>query len=155
VSGSSRCADIKLAPLSFFVLIGVGLLALTGCGDFAKLPISGGTGPHPTPLPQTLIQTVHIAPAKGWPDGATPQSVPGTRVAAFAGELDQPRWLYVLPNDDVGNVVWRVTGAERSASLAEPASTKSLAAWTTQWRPEQQACCACGFANDRLKVGRG
>ena len=38
-------------------------------------------------------------------------------VAAFARDLDHPRWLLVLPNgdvlvaDDVGNVIWRVTAA--------------------------------------------
>jgi glucose/arabinose dehydrogenase len=30
-----------------------------------------------------------------------PQGAPGTRVAAFARDLDHPRWLYVLPNGDV------------------------------------------------------
>ena len=67
------------------------------------LPVSAGIGPHPTlPLPQkTLIPTVNIAPAKGWPPGARPQAAPGTRVAVFARDLDHPRWLYVLPNGDV------------------------------------------------------
>ncbi|NDP37681.1 MAG: sorbosone dehydrogenase family protein [Rhodoferax sp.] len=69
----------------------------------ASLPVSAGTGPQPTlPAPrQSLIPTVNIAPAKGWAEGATPQAAPGTRVAAFARELDHPRWLYVLPNGDV------------------------------------------------------
>ena len=67
------------------------------------LPLSAGTGPRPTlPAPhQTLIPTVNIAPAKGWPMGATPQAATATRVAAFASGLDHPRWLYVLPNGDV------------------------------------------------------
>ena len=84
-------------------LIGVLGLALTACGEMASLPISAGTGAHPTlpPPQQTLIPTVHIAPAKGWPSGATPLAAAGTRVAAFARDLDHPRWLYVLPNGDV------------------------------------------------------
>ena len=79
------------------------IVALAACGETATLPISAGTGPQPTlPLPQqTLIPTVNIAPAKGWPAGVTPQPAPGTQVAAFASGLDHPRWLYVLPNGDV------------------------------------------------------
>jgi glucose/arabinose dehydrogenase len=44
---------------------------------------------------------VHVVTAKGWPDGAKPVAAAGTAVAAFAGELVHPRWLYVLPNGDV------------------------------------------------------
>ena len=101
--GSCRCSNTRVASLPIFALISAGLLALSACGDFAKLPISAGTGAQPTLPPplQTLIPTVHIAPAKGWPEGAAPQSAPGTRVAVFADGLDHPRWLYVLPNGDV------------------------------------------------------
>jgi glucose/arabinose dehydrogenase len=79
------------------------VLVLSACGEMATLPLSAGTGPSPTlPAPNTtLIPTVNIAPAKGWPVGARPQAAPGTRVAAFARDLDHPRWLYVLPNGDV------------------------------------------------------
>ncbi|MGE8067375.1 PQQ-dependent sugar dehydrogenase [Pseudomonas sp. NPDC089569] len=82
-------------------------LALTGglaaCGETSTLQVSDGTGPSPT-LPEpnkTLIPTVNIAPAVGWPDGAKPVAAAGTQVAAFAEGLDHPRWLYVLPNGDV------------------------------------------------------
>ncbi len=79
------------------------VFALAACGEVAKLPVSAGIGPTPTlpPPNKTLIPTVNIAPAKGWPSGATPQAAAGLRVAAFASELDHPRWLYVLPNGDV------------------------------------------------------
>jgi len=49
----------------------------------------------------TFGPTVNIAPAKGWPIGATPQAAAGTGVAAFATGLDHPRWMLVLPNGDV------------------------------------------------------
>jgi glucose/arabinose dehydrogenase len=93
-----RSSATLIAPL-----IGVMVLALTACGEVATLPISAGTGPQPVlpPPRQTLIPTVHIAPAKGWLPGATPQAAAGTRVAAFASGLDHPRWLYVLSNGDV------------------------------------------------------
>ncbi|KAF0865336.1 sorbosone dehydrogenase family protein [Pseudomonas sp. LD120] len=76
---------------------------LSACGETSTLQVSDGTGAHPT-LPEpnpTLLPTVNIAPAIGWPQGATPIAAPGTQVNAFAEHLDHPRWLYVLPNGDV------------------------------------------------------
>lgn len=76
---------------------------LTACGESSTLQVSEGTGPSPR-LPEpnkTLIPTVNIAPAIGWPQGAKPTAAAGTQVAAFAEGLDHPRWLYVLPNGDV------------------------------------------------------
>ena len=84
-------------------VVALGVFGLGGCGETARLPVSAGFGPQPTlPAPnRTLIPTVNIAPAKGWPAGATPQAAAGTRVVAYASGLDHPRWLYVLPNGDV------------------------------------------------------
>ncbi|HEX2197610.1 MAG TPA: sorbosone dehydrogenase family protein [Burkholderiales bacterium] len=79
------------------------VLVLAGCADTARLPLSAGMGPDPTlpPPVQSLIPTVDVAPAIGWPEGAQPRAAPGTRVTAFARGLDHPRWLHVLPNGDV------------------------------------------------------
>jgi glucose/arabinose dehydrogenase len=81
----------------------LGALWLVGCGDAARLPVSAGTGPQPAlpPPHPSLIPTVNIAPAIGWPKGLTPQAPPGMQVNAFATGLDHPRWLLVLPNGDV------------------------------------------------------
>jgi glucose/arabinose dehydrogenase len=78
-------------------------LALAGCASMAKLPVSAGTGPNPElPKPdKSLIPLVHVVTAKGWPAGAKPAAADGTSVAAFATNLEHPRWLYVLPNGDV------------------------------------------------------
>lgn len=76
---------------------------LAACGESSTLQVSDGTGPSPK-LPEpnkTLIPTVNIAPAIGWPEGSKPTPAAGTQVAAFAEGLDHPRWLYVLPNGDV------------------------------------------------------
>ncbi len=76
---------------------------LAACGESSTLKVSDGTGPSPQ-LPEpnkTLIPTVNIAPAIGWPDGMKPTAAAGTQVTAFAEGLDHPRWLYVLPNGDV------------------------------------------------------
>ena len=79
------------------------VLVLSGCTEMSKLPPGADSGPNPTlPEPNTsLIPTVKVAPAKGWPDGVTPKAAQGTRVAAFATGLQHPRWVYVLPNGDV------------------------------------------------------
>ncbi|KQN50917.1 sorbosone dehydrogenase [Pseudomonas sp. Leaf48] len=76
---------------------------LAACGESASLKVADGTGPSPQ-LPQpnkTLLPTINIAPATGWPQGAKPVAATGTQVAAFAENLDHPRWLYVLPNGDI------------------------------------------------------
>ncbi|ADX46700.1 L-sorbosone dehydrogenase [Paracidovorax avenae ATCC 19860] len=93
-----RAADLArvAAPL-------VAVAVLAGCGDTARLPADAGIGPRPT-LPQpnpSLIPTVHIAPAKGWPDGGAPQPMAGLSVTPFARGLAHPRWVMVLPNGDV------------------------------------------------------
>ncbi|AZF48926.1 sorbosone dehydrogenase family protein [Pseudomonas sp. R2-7-07] len=76
---------------------------LAACGESSTLQVADGTGPSPR-LPEpnkTLIPTVNIAPAVGWPGGAKPTAAAGTQVAAFAEGLEHPRWLYVLPNGDI------------------------------------------------------
>ena len=102
INGNSLLVRL-LQPRSFAPLIGVVVLALTGCGDMATLPPAAGFGPNPTlSAPQrSLIPTVNIAPAQGWPPGVRPLPAAGTRVTAFASGLDHPRWIYVLPNGDV------------------------------------------------------
>jgi glucose/arabinose dehydrogenase len=90
-------------PGVFALLVGFLMLNLAGCGDVATLPENAGIGARPAlpPPHATLIPTVHIAPAKGWPAGATPVAAGGLAVSAYAAGLDHPRWLYVLPNGDV------------------------------------------------------
>jgi len=91
---------MRKAQLALNIAVAGGLAA---CGETSSLQVSDGTGPSPK-LPEpnkTLIPTVNIAPAVGWPDGTKPTAVAGTQVAAFAEGLDHPRWLYVLPNGDV------------------------------------------------------
>lgn len=100
-------------------------LSLAACGEMATLPVSAGSGPRPTlpPPALTLMPTVNIAPAIGWPAGTKPTAAPGTRVAAFAGDLSHPRWLYVLPNGDV-------LVAESNAP-PKPDDSKGFKAWLT------------------------
>ncbi|MHC8393698.1 PQQ-dependent sugar dehydrogenase [Pseudomonas sp. LB3P93] len=91
---------MRKPQLVFIIALAGGLAA---CGETSSLQVSDGTGPSPK-LPEpnkTLIPTVNIAPAIGWPEGKKPVAAAGTQVAAFAEGLDHPRWLYVLPNGDV------------------------------------------------------
>ena len=80
-----------------------GALALAGCMESSQVAHEQSVGPQPQlPSPRkTLVPTVHIAPAKGWPSGRMPTPAAGLSVSAFATGLDHPRWVYVLPNGDV------------------------------------------------------
>ena len=76
-------------------------LLLAACGEKATMPLQTGADPTlPNPA-TTLIPTVKIAPAKGWPEGTTPKAAAGGTVTPFAAGLEHPRWVYVLPNGDV------------------------------------------------------
>ncbi|MDB5366866.1 MAG: sorbosone dehydrogenase [Rhodospirillales bacterium] len=78
-------------------------LVLAGCGEQATQPVESGYGKSPVlpPPHKTLLPTVNIADAQGWPAGATPVPASGLAVREFAGGLDHPRMLHVLPNGDV------------------------------------------------------
>ena len=93
----------------------IAVLALGACSETSRLPDSATTGPNPT-LPEptsSLIPTVKVAPARGWPEGVTPKAAAGMRVSAFATGLQHPRWVYVLPNGDV--LVAETNAPERPA----------------------------------------
>ena len=103
-------------------------------------------GPSPTlPAPQnSLIPTVNIATAKGWPAGAKPAAANGMAVNAFATGLDHPRTVYVLPNGDV-------LVAESNAP-PKPDDGKGIKAWVMNLvmgragagvpAPTASRCCA-------------
>ena len=107
-------------------LLAAGLLA--ACGDTARLPPGADEGVRPTLLPpaKTLLPTVNIAPAKGWPQGGLPTAPAGFRVTALERGLSHPRWLYVLPNGDV-------LVAESNKPAPPPGQEpKGIKAWITK-----------------------
>ena len=57
----------------------------------------------------------------GWPAGKTPTAPASFTVTEYAGNLDSPRWLYVLPNGDVlvaeANTLPKGTAKEIAAIL--------------------------------------
>jgi glucose/arabinose dehydrogenase len=85
------------------VVLALAALLLLGCMERAKLPVEAGYGRAPSlPAPDpSLIPTMEIAPATGWPADRKPVPAPGLQVNAFATGLDHPRWLFVLPNGDL------------------------------------------------------
>ena len=102
-------------PFAFLLsAISVGAIAQT-----ASYPV--GFGPNPKlPAPEkSLIPTVHIAKAQGWPSGAKPVAAAGLTVTPYATGLDHPRWLYVLPNGDV-----LVAESNKPSDQKDPASIK-------------------------------
>jgi glucose/arabinose dehydrogenase len=94
------------SPTSRYTLLpmfALAALGLAGCGDTSKVPPGADVGATPTltePV-KSLIPTVNIAPAQGWPAGVMPQPAAGLTVTALATGLDHPRWVYTLPNGDV------------------------------------------------------
>ncbi len=80
-------------------------LSLAACAAKSNQPAGSQSdfGPNPSlPAPQSsILPTMNIAPAKGWPNGATPVAAAGLAVKAYAVGLEHPRWLYTLPNGDV------------------------------------------------------
>ena len=97
--------------------------ALAACSYNGHAPPDSTYGSNPSlPAPQkSLLPTINIAPAKGWQDGERPTAVAGLAVNEFAGDLDHPRWLYVLPNGDV--LVAESNAPER------PEQNKGLRGW--------------------------
>lgn len=99
------------------------LSSFSVCIRASAEPAPVGFGPNPTlPEPEkSLVPTVKVATAIGWPAEKTPKSVAGTRVVAFAKDLAHPRWIYVLPNGDV-------LVAETNAP-AKPEDKKGVKGW--------------------------
>jgi glucose/arabinose dehydrogenase len=94
---------VEAAMNALLAVAGLALIGLAACGESARLAVRDGMGPEPRlPAPRhSLVPTVNVAPATGWPPGTMPAAAPGFAVNAFATGLQHPRWLYVLPNGDV------------------------------------------------------
>ena len=78
-------------------------LPLAACNEPHTVAAEQTFGPSPTlPAPEaSLLPTVNVAKAIGWPAGGKPVAANGMAVNAFAPGLDHPRTLFVLPNGDV------------------------------------------------------
>jgi glucose/arabinose dehydrogenase len=87
--------------VGYLLAISFGLVA--ELVSVAQSPPPSTFGPAPRLPPPKLNEepAINFATVVGWKDGQKPQAPPGFEVTLFAGNLDNPRWLYVLPNGDV------------------------------------------------------
>jgi len=101
-------------------------LSLAACNEQDSAATEQTFGSKPTlPAPEnSLIPTVNVAKAIGWPAGAEPTAAQGMAVNAFATGLDHPRTVYVLPNGDV-------LVAETNAP-SRPDDEKGIKGWITK-----------------------
>jgi len=68
--------------------------------ESGNAPALGLAPTIPKAKPQGL-PTLKMPTAQGWGDNHVPTAAPGLSVNAFASNLEHPRWIYVLPNNDV------------------------------------------------------
>lgn len=88
-------------------------LTLSSCGSRSEANKQDSLAALPSDSAVTATSTVELPPPYatesvrnssdviGWGDTAMPVAPVGFKVSEFAGDLDNPRWIYVLPNGDV------------------------------------------------------
>jgi len=96
-------------------MIGAAMILLRRWGADTEVPAIGGAPNIPDAKAQT-IPTLKMPTARGWKAGETPTAAAGLQVNAFAENLDHPRWIYVLPNNDV--LVAEAIGTPRATKTA-------------------------------------
>jgi len=69
-------------------------------GTEDKIATSTGQ-PVDLPAPFATESKTKVSNVIGWPEGKTPIAPAGFTVTKFAGDLDNPRWIYVAPNGDI------------------------------------------------------
>ncbi|HXL12360.1 MAG TPA: sorbosone dehydrogenase family protein [Bradyrhizobium sp.] len=108
------------------ICVGALALSLAACNEQDTAAAEQTFGPSPIlPAPESsLIPTINIATATGWPAGGKPLAAKGMAVNAFVTGLDHPRTLYVLPNGDV-------LVAETNAP-PRPDDEKGIKGWVTK-----------------------
>lgn len=90
------------------------------------------------PPPNATKSVMNFSNSLGWDKGNTPQAPPGFTVTKYAAGLQNPRWMYVLPNGDllvaesnmkvnaVVKVGAAVTGADDSHDMKKSADRITL-----------------------------
>ena len=101
-----------LTPLAF-----AGLLAACGSTSTQDVSVTQGVNPQLGAPQSSFLPTVNVAKAEGWPAGKMPTAAAGLSVNQFAGDLDHPRWLYVLPNGDVLAAESQSPGTDKTGGM--------------------------------------
>ena len=81
-------------------MVGAAAILMRRWGKETDTPVFG---PKPV-IPEAKAQgipTLKMPTAKGWEPGHKPTAAEGLQVNCFADDLIHPRWIHVLPNDDV------------------------------------------------------
>jgi glucose/arabinose dehydrogenase len=90
------------------------------------------------PAPYSTKSTVNFSKVLGWKNNAKPVAPKGFRVSKFASGLQNPRWIYVLPNGDIlvaetkktekgiKKIVSDVSGASKSKGASDNLNRISL-----------------------------
>jgi len=89
---------LRLTPLSLLLA-----LALTGCDQQAKLTPEqqSGADPHLPALQHFLLPPMQVPKAAGWGTDAAPRVADGLKIEKIADDLQHPRQIYVLPDNDI------------------------------------------------------
>jgi glucose/arabinose dehydrogenase len=85
---------------------------------------AGQTAAPPLPKPFDTPSVTKHPKVLGWPAGKAPTAPAGFAVTAFAADLDNPRWPYVLPNGDVLVAESRTLPPKKPKPDANPADEK-------------------------------
>src|SRR3569832_1279838 len=98
----SASSELRMRVLPLIASLTLSLL-LTACGDRARLTETAGMGAPPTlpPPNSSLIPTVDIAPAKGWPADKQPIAAPGLTATLYTKKHKHPHKKNKQPNGDV------------------------------------------------------
>jgi glucose/arabinose dehydrogenase len=123
-------------------VIGGAALQMRRLTEGSPEPAWGSAPTIPAARPQGSIPTLKMPSAKGWEPGQTPIAARGLKANAFAGGLDHPRWIEVLPNGDV-------LVAESSSLDRPPRSVFDYAMITTMRR-----AAAVGVSANRITLLR-
>jgi glucose/arabinose dehydrogenase len=111
-------------PVLAVCITGLALL-LAACNEQETTTVGQTFGPKPALVEpeKSLVPTVNVAKAIGWPAGGKPIAADGMAVNAFVTGLDHPRTVYVLPNGDV-------LVAETNAPV-RPHENRGIKGWIT------------------------